>query len=155
MQDDDYLNRGFSQGPELWLKQSKRFFEQSLPFLDHFLASPILDEEKALFALDEFIYYFKAQIKSQQSYFHFLPPIDLSKQNIFPKYFSMLEHMTEEAIDALHAKLKAKIKDKSTPQSMRDFYELWLDCGEDIYQKWLHQERFLAALAEIMDGMYR
>lgn len=155
MQNDDYLGKDFLQGHEIWLKQSQQFFEQSLPLLDQFFSSPYADEEKALFALDEMIYYFKAQIKSQHSLFHFLPPIDLSKQARFPKYFAMLADMTDEAVNLLHEKMRAKIKKKTVPQSLRDFYELWLECGEEVYQKWLHTDKFLAAFGEIMDGMFR
>lgn len=155
MQNDDYLRKDFFQGHEVWLKQSKKFFEQSLPLLDQYFSSPYADEEKALFALDQLIYYFKAQIKSQHSFFSFLPPLDLAKQAVFPKYFSLLADMTDEAVDLLHEKMRMKIKNKSAPQALRDFYELWLECGEEVYQKWLHKDRFLAAFGEIMDRMFR
>lgn len=155
MQNDDYLRKDFFQGHDIWLKQSKQFFEQSLPLLDQYFATPAADEEQALFALDEMIYYFKAQIKTQQSFFNFLPPISVTQQAVFPKYFSLLSEMTDEAVDLLHEKMRAKIKKNTSPQSLRDFYELWLECGEEIYEKWLHTDKFLAAFGEIMNGMFK
>ncbi len=154
MQGDDYLRSDFFQGHEIWLKQSQKFFEHSLPLLDQYLSSPYADEASASFALDQLIYYFKAHIKTQQSFFSFLPPIDLSKREMFPKYFALLSDMTEEAVDLLHQKMRERIKKKSSPQVLRDFYELWLECGETVYQKWLHQERFLAVFGEIMGKMF-
>jgi|GEM_PF-4713645 len=144
----------FLSGHEVWLKQSKQFFEQSLPLLDRFFSSSFTDVDKALFALDEMIYYFKAQIKSQGIFFHFIPPISSQHQGDFPQYFSLLSDMTDEVVDLLHEKMREKIKNNSSPQSMREFYELWLECSDQVYQKWLHSDKFLSAFGEIMNKMF-
>lgn len=145
----------FVHGHEVWLKQSKQFFEKSLPLLDYYFARSYVSEEEALFGLDEMIYYFKAHINSEQSFFNFIPQISASNQQTFPKYFSLLSTMTDEAVNLLHEKMREKIKKQQAPQSLRDFYELWLECGETVYQKWLHTEAFLSVFGEMMNGMVR
>ena len=143
-QADDFL-----KVHEIWEKQAKQFFEKNAALLDPLLRKPFSEGEWA-----DLIQHFKEQFKDQPNYFDFIfsPPPSQSQASL--KYYSLLSTMTEEALDLLYNKIRAGAVREEQPQSLREFYELWLECGEEVYQKWLKNDQFLSAFREMVNGIF-
>lgn len=125
-----------------WEKQTKQFFEHNAAALDHFLSNPFSEV-----SLNKLMKHFKASIHAQQTSFNFTPYTTLSS------YCTSSLTMTTEALDLLHDKIYAQTGKKT--KTFRDFYKLWLECGEEIYQRWLKNDKLMSAFNEIIEKMLK
>lgn len=143
---DDFLN-----GHALWEKLAKQFFEKNTEALGQFLTNPF-----APGSLDALMEHFKGSIKEQQNFSDFIPLAQMAQKKFLPsmqKYGAVWWDMTNDTIELFKKKIQERIDQKNIPQTGREFYELWLECGEQVYQRWSRKDQFLSAFADMINGM--
>lgn len=132
---------------ELWMKQSQTFFETTEKNLkDLFPHNGFAHPEEHLKEVYDWLDLLKNQWqKSQRN----------DQQKAFASYFKMTTQMCNDASDLMLEQWIKRSHDKNPIKNMRELYELWLDCCQQIYKKAMMSTEFQQAYGEYMNAMLR
>lgn len=132
---------------ELWMKQSQDFFssaEKNLKgmFEDQSFKNP----EAHLKQINEWLETLKTQWEFSQL---------TDDQKAQQMYWKMMAKMCSDAADRMVSEWIKRSKTDNPIQSIRELYELWLACCQEVYQKALQTKNFQEAYADFMNAAFK
>jgi hypothetical protein len=123
---------------DIWIKQSKEFFETANDHLqDFFSKNNMLSPENHIDQIKTWLNHLKNQW--EQAPF-------TSKQESYQQYLTMMNKIFNEASELMIKKWIKRVEEKEPIKNSLELYELWLDCCYEAYQKSMfikaHQELY-------------
>jgi hypothetical protein len=143
----DKKTGGFDQHAEwyeLWMKQSKVFYDLAEKNLKNvFEKDGFLHPENHSKEVDEWV----AMLKKQ---WHWLETNEQNKS--YENYLKMMSKMCSDATDQMMQLWLARSNEKKPVHSIRELYELWLNCCHDVYAKGMHSKSYQQAYGDLMNA---
>jgi len=130
---------------ELWMKQSKEFFEtaeKNLPGM--FPKEGFAKPEEHLKQINDWLDSLKSQWRLSQLN---------DQQKAFETYWQMTTKMCNEASDKMVEQWIKRSRDNHPIKNIRELYELWLDCCQEIYKKGMASKDFQQAYGDYMNAV--
>ena len=141
MDKDSHFNTNWF---ELWMKQSKEFFESADKNLKNvFDKDSIGKPEEHLKQINEWLETLKKQWEFTQL---------TAEQKAYQTYWKMMSDMCKEASDKMVEQWIKRSHDKDPIKNVQELYELWLSCCHDVYQKWLKSKAYQDVYTEFMNA---
>ncbi len=129
---------------ELWMKQSKTFFDITEKNLKNlFEKGGNLHPEDHMKEINVWLENLKKSWQWQ--------PIE-EQQKAYENYSKMMSKMWIDASDMLMQQWMLRTKEKQPIHSMRELYELWLNCCHEVYTKAMHSKSYQEAYGEFMNA---
>ena len=129
---------------ELWMQQSKIFFETTEQYLkDFFEKGKSISPEDHLKQVNEWL-----EILKKQWEIHLLT----EKQKTYQTYWNMMSKLYGEASDLMLNEWIKRTKAETPIQSTRALYELWLHCCNEVYQKAMNSKDYQTAWGQWLNG---
>lgn len=129
---------------ELWMKQSKEFFETADKNLkDLFNKGAFVNPEDHLKQIQEWMDTLKNQWQFNQLN---------DQQKAFENYWKTMMKMCNDASDMMLQEWIRRSRDQHPVKSIHELYELWLNCCHEIYQKSTHSKTYQETYGEFMNA---
>jgi hypothetical protein len=129
---------------ELWMKQTKDFFETADKNLkDMFTKGSPADPSNHLKQIDEWLEALKAQWEKT--------PLT-TDQKAYQDYWKMMSKMSSDAGDLMLAQWIKRTQDQNPVTSVRELYDLWLNSCHQVYQKSLQSKAYQDVYGEFMNA---
>lgn len=126
---------------ELWMKQSKNFFETANENLkDMFEKSKYVNPEDHLKQINQWL----EMLKNQWQFIQFT-----EEQK---RYQSQWMEMCSDASDLMLKQWIKRAQEDNPVKNIRELYELWLNCCHEIYQKLLQSKAYQEPYGEFMNA---
>lgn len=78
-----------------------------------------------------------------------------SYQNTQMEYLDLLRNAAREALDRMEEKLNAFAADGKTIASLRELYNLWVDCNEETYGRMLRSSTYATLNGRLINSLLR
>ena len=130
---------------DLWMKQSKNFFESANDHLENFFSDKekYTHPEEHLRQIHAWLDILKKQWQST--------PLS-GEQKLYEKYIKIMNEMVMEASDRM-VELWIKRSHTDHPiKSIHELYAVWLDCCHDIYTNAMRSQTFQEAYGDWMNA---
>lgn len=129
---------------ELWMKQSKEFFESADKnlkeiFGKHSIANP----EEHLKQVEQWLETLKKQWESSQL---------TKEQKAYQEYWKMMAKMYSDASDMMLQEWIKRSHHDNAIKNIRELYELWIQCCHSVYQKSLQSNAYQEAYGDFMNA---
>jgi hypothetical protein len=121
---------------EMWMKQSKDFFSTAQ---ENWFKNP----QDHLKQIEQWM----DTLKNQWEYSQLT-----KEQKAYQEYWIMMTKMCNEASDLMLKEWIKRSHDNNPIKSIRELYELWLECCHEVYQKSLQSKTYQDAYAEFMNA---
>lgn len=130
---------------ELWIKQSKDFFETAEKNLkDLFPQNGFAHPEEHLKQINDWLETLKNQWRFSQLN---------EQQRVFETYWQATNKMYSEACDLMLAQWIQRSHEDNPVKNIRDLYELWLNCCQEIYKKSMSSKDFQQTYGDYMNAV--
>lgn len=130
---------------ELWMRQSKEFFESANKNLgDMFMKNDFAHPENHMKQIH-------AWLEALKSQWQFNPLNE--QQKIYENYWKMMAKICNEASDMMVEQWLKRSQQQNPVKDMRELYELWLNCCHEMYQKSLQSKNMQEAYGNMMNAM--
>lgn len=132
---------------ELWMKQSKEFFETADKNLkDMFSKGTPVNPEEHMKQIRQWL----DSLKNQWEF------IQLSDdQKAMQTYWKNMTKMCLDASDKMLEEWIKRSREKDPVKSVRELYEIWLNCCHEVYQKSLQSKTYQDAYGEFMNAAFK
>lgn len=115
---------------EVWMKQSKQFFETADKNLKGmFEKGSSVNPEDHLKQIQQWLDNLKAQWQFTQL---------TEQQRKYENYWKMMIHMCNEASELMLQEWIKRAHEPNPVKNIHDLYELWLNCCQKVYEKSMH-----------------
>lgn len=129
---------------EIWMKQSKEFFESAEKNLkDVFERSGVSNPEDQFKKMQDW----QGMLKKQWQFLQ----LD-EQQKAFENYWKAMMKMSMEASDMMVEQWKKRMNTDHPVKDVRELYDLWLNCCHEIYQKGIQSKSYQEAYGEFMNA---
>ncbi len=129
---------------DLWMKQSKEFFDSANKNLqDMFEPGAFAKPEDHLKQINQWLETLKNQWKFTQF---------SEQQKAYENYWKMMSKMCNDASDMMLDKWMERSREDKPIKNIRELYELWLNCCQEIYKKSMVSKDFQEAYGEFMNA---
>lgn len=129
---------------ELWMKQSKEFFDSAEKNL-----KDVFDKTNSTSSEDQFkkMADWQDMLKKQWQFNH----LD-EHQKAFENYWKAMIKMSFDASDMMMEQWKKRMDTDNPVKNVRELYDLWLNCCHEIYQKGMQSKSYQDAYGEFMNA---
>lgn len=132
---------------EMWMKQSKDFYSSADSNLkDMFSKGAFEKPEDHLKQINKWIETLKSQWEFSQL---------TSEQKMYQTYVKMMGKMCSDASDMMVEQWIKRSHEENPVKSIRELYELWLNCCHEVYQKSLQSKAYQDVYGELMNGAFK
>ena len=140
---DKDKNTDFINWYDLWMKQSKYFYESADKHLkDMFAKGALGNPEDHLKQVNEWL----ETLKKQWQF------ANLSEeQKAFANYWQTMSKMCSDGADLMMQQWIKRFQDKDPIKNTHELYELWLSCCHEVYQKSLQTKSYQDTYGEFMN----
>lgn len=121
---------------ELWMKQSKEFFESAQK-------SWFTNPQDHLKQIQSWLDTFKKQWEFAQL---------TEEQKKYQEYWKMMANMCTEASEMMTKEWIKRSHEENPVKDIRELYELWVDCCQNVYQKSLQSNAYQDTYNEFMNA---
>jgi hypothetical protein len=129
---------------ELWMKQSKEFFDSADKNLKGmFTQGSQVNPEEHMKQINLWMETLKNQWQFTQLN---------EQQKAYENYWRMLSKMCTDASDMMLQQWTQRSKENNPIKNIRELYELWLACCNEIYTKAMHSKSYQEAYGEFMNA---
>lgn len=129
---------------DLWMKQSKDFFESANKNLSGmFDKTPKPNPEDHMEQINNWL----DALKSQWQYASLN-----EQQKAYENYWKMMFKMCSDASDMMVQQWIQRSKSDNPVNNVRELYEMWLNCCNEVYNKGMHSKSFQDAYGEMMNA---
>lgn len=129
---------------ELWMKQSKEFFETADKNLkDLFGKNTSASPEDQLKQMQKWLEMWKGQWQCS--------PLT-TQQKAFENYWKSMTKLCNDASEMMIKEWIKRSQDQNPIKNTRELYELWLSCCHDVYQKSTHSKDYQEAYGDFMNA---
>lgn len=145
MEKDKSKNMNFDTNwYDLWMKQSKEFFETADKNLQGvFGKGSSANPEDHLKQIQQWLDVWKNQWQFTQLN---------EQQKAFENYWKTMAKMCSDASDMMVAEWIKRSHEHNPIKNTRELYELWLSCCHEIYQKSTHSQAYQDTYGEFMNA---
>lgn len=131
---------------DLWMKQSKEFFESANNNLKN-----MFDQEKESYLNpEEHIKQIQEWLETLKNQWQFIQLNE--QQKAYETYWKMMNKMCAEASDMMLSEWMKKTREHQPIKNIHELYELWLNCCNEIYTKAMHSKSYQEAYGEFMNA---
>jgi len=129
---------------DLWMKQSKDFFENANKNLqDMFVSGAFAHSEDHRQQINQWM----EMLKNQWNVTQFT-----EQQKAFKSYWKIMSQMCNDAADMMLDKWIQRSREDQPVKNTRELYELWLNCCQEVYKKSMSAKDFQEAYGEFMNA---
>lgn len=129
---------------ELWTKQSREFYESAESNLKEIFGEAALgNPENHLKQIQKWLDSLKDQWQFNQL---------TNDQKIYQDYWKMMAKMCNEASDMMMKEWVKRSREDHPIKTIRELYELWLNCCHEVYKKSLTSNAFQETYGELMNA---
>src|SRR5579872_1399565 len=129
---------------DVWMKQTKAFFDSAESNLTGLFSSDAqFKPEDHLNQMNAWVETLKAQWK--------LPQLN-EQQKAQEKYWKEMSAMCMQAADLMSKQWMQRAKEHKPVKNVRELYELWLNCCNEVYAKAMHTKSYQDAYGEFMNA---
>ena len=141
---DSHSKTDFTDWYNVWLKQSRAFYESADQNLQGMFnnKTPINPEEHL-----EQIQAWLASMKNQWDFSQLS-----DNQKIFADYWQGVAKTCNEACDLLLQEWIKQSKEKKAIRSIKELYDMWLNCCQTIYQQSLQTKAYQESYGDFMNA---
>ncbi|OGT42721.1 MAG: hypothetical protein A3F42_06260 [Gammaproteobacteria bacterium RIFCSPHIGHO2_12_FULL_37_34] len=132
---------------ELWIKQSKTFFETVEKNFTYFF-----EKEKSI-GLEEQLQLMRQCLDVFKQQWEFMQLTE--EQKAHQVYLRLLKKMYNDACELLFDQWSNRLKQENPIQNMKELFDLWTHCCQATYQNTLHSQSFQEAYNEWMNAAIR
>jgi len=129
---------------ELWTQQSKEFFESAEKNLKG------LFTQEAKINPEEHIEQINKWLETLKKHWQFTALNE--QQKIHENYWKIMAKMCSDASDMMVKQWIQRGKENHPIENIRELYELWLNCCNEIYTKAMHSKSYQEAYGEFMNA---
>lgn len=129
---------------DLWMKQSKEFFETAEKNLKGIF------DQKNFANPEEHLTEIRHWLDMMKSQWQFVQLNE--QQKAFEKYWQTMSKMCTDAYDLMIEKWVARTRANNPVKDVHELYELWLNCCQEVYQKSMHSQTYQDAYGEYMNA---
>lgn len=127
---------------ELWMKQSKEFFESANQNLQGmFNPESLANPEEHLKQINQWLNTLKTQWQFVQLN---------EQQKAYENYWKSMAKMCSDASDMMVQQWIKRSQEHRPVKDVRELYELWIACCHDVYEKAMHSKSYQEAYSEFM-----
>lgn len=129
---------------DVWMKQSRQFFESAnVNLKDLFASNAFANPEDYRSQIDKWL----EMLKSQWQF------IELNEQQkSYQNYMKAMMDMCNEASDMMVNEWMKRSKENNPVKNVRELYELWLNCCQKVYAKSMHSKSYQDVYGEFMNA---
>lgn len=132
---------------DLWMKQSKDFFDSADTNLKDFFAKGAFSNPEAhLKEINAWLQTLKNQWEFTQL---------TAEQQAYQSYWKIMMQMCNQATDLMLDQWIKRAQNQQPIKTIRELYELWLDCCQQVYQKALQSNAYQKAYMEFMQAAFK
>jgi hypothetical protein len=129
---------------ELWMKQSREFYDSAEKNLkEMFAPGASANPEENMKLVNQWLDSLKQQWQSAQLG---------EQQKAFENYWKMMMKMCMDATDMLVQQWTQRARENQPVKSVRELYDLWLNCCNEVYSKSMHSKSYQEAYGEFMNA---
>lgn len=129
---------------DLWAKQSKEFFESAESNLQAiFGKDSFANPEAHLQQINDWLTAVKKQWQFSQL---------SEKQKDYQSYIDLMNKMYNDAAKMMMEQWIQRSHEENPVKNIRELYELWLNCCQEVYKKALSKKDYQEAYAEFMNS---
>ncbi len=130
---------------DLWMKQSREFFETANENLQTlFENGAFINPEAHMAQINLWVQHLKSQWQIDQ--------FQEKQQKAYEKYWKTMGKMCSDACDMMVDLWIKRARDQNPIRNIRELYELWLNCCNDIYKKSMHSKSYQDVYGEFMNA---
>lgn len=132
---------------ELWMKQSKDFFDSANKNLSNiFTKNAKVNPEEQLKQINQWLEAMKTQWEFSQL---------TEEQKVYATYWKTMSKMYQDASDLLLVEWIKRTREKNPVSSVRELYEMWLRCCQEIHEKSLRTKSYQESYGEFMSTAFK
>ncbi|RDI40080.1 poly(R)-hydroxyalkanoic acid synthase subunit PhaE [Aquicella lusitana] len=132
---------------ELWMQQSRQFFEITEKNLkDLFTENTLANPEEHLKQIYQWLEMLKKQWEFSQL---------SEEQKAYHLYWMMISRMYNEALDMTVNRWINRSRENNPVKNVRELYDLWLTCCHEVYQQSLMTKTYQEAYGEFMNATFK
>lgn len=132
---------------ELWMQQSKTFFDSAHEQLKKFQEKDLFSDPKKHSAeIEEWVKQLQELWETK------IPPHD--DNNPYEKYWHLMQTMCNEATELMVKEWMQRSSHQNKITSIRELYELWLDCCQEVYNKTTRDKIYQDAYGEFLNAAF-
>lgn len=129
---------------ELWMKQSKQFFEiAEKNFKDIFDTHDHSHTDDHFDKMQQWIDMLKQQWRFMQLH---------DQQKAYEAYWTLMGKMYSDAYEMLLQQCMQRKSEDNPVKNMREFYEIWLNCCHDVYERSMKSKMHQSAYGEFLNA---
>lgn len=127
---------------DLWMKQSKEFFESANQNLQGMFAQGnYANPEDHLKQINDWLNSLKSQWQFMQLN---------EQQKAYENYWKFMAKMCSDASDRMLNQWIKRSQEQRPVKDIRELYELWLNCCNEVYEKAMQSKSYQEAYSEFM-----
>jgi hypothetical protein len=127
---------------ELWMKQSKEFFESANKQLGNmFGQTSFVNPEDHVKQIQEWL-------DSLKNQWQFIPLNE--QQKAYEAYWKSMAKMCSDASDRLIEQWIKRTHEEKPIKDVRELYELWLNCCHEVYEEAMRSKSYQEVYSEFM-----
>lgn len=127
---------------ELWMKQSKEFFESANENLKG------LFDTNASINPEDHLKQIRTWLDSLKSQWQFIQLNE--QQKTYENYWKTMSQMCSDASDRMVEQWIKRSQEQKPVKDIRELYELWLNCCNEVYEKAMHSKSYQESYSEFM-----
>lgn len=132
---------------QMWSKQSKEFFETAEKNLQNLFAKgAVVKPEENLKQINQWVETMKTQWEFSQL---------TDEQKAYAAYWKMMAKMCNDASDLMVSEWIKRSRQENPINSIRELYELWLHCCQEIHEKAIHSKAYHEAYGDFMNNAFK
>jgi hypothetical protein len=129
---------------DLWTQQSKSFFESAEKNLKGvFDQGGTVKPEDHMQQINSWLDSLKNQWQGHGM---------MDQQKVYEHYGRMMNKMCTDATDMMMQQWMQRSHQSNPVQNVRELYELWLNCCNEVYSKGMHSKEFQDAYGDLMNA---
>lgn len=136
----------FQDWQKLWISQSKEFFESAEKNLKDIFNAKTFNPEEQMDQIQEWIESFKKQWEMSTL---------TTEEKAYRAYMKVMTEVYNNAANLLQKNWIKRIKNQKPITNVRELYELWLDCCQEVYEEALRSKAYQEAFTEFMNSAFK
>lgn len=129
---------------DLWMKQSKGFFESAEQNLKGMFTTDAYNHpQDHMQQINEWM----EKLKKQWQF----TPLD-EKQNAYINYWKVMTKMCTDASEMMVNQWMQRSKENNPVKNIRELYEMWLNCCNQVYGNAMHSKSYQETYGEFMNA---
>lgn len=131
---------------EQWMQQSQAFLTSAEKNLRDVFGNNTSDPLKYMTQIQQWMESMKQQWEFAQL---------TDEQKAQQVYWKMMTGIYQEAMEMMFKQWVKRTEEKDPVKSIRELYEIWLDCCHEVYQKSLKSQAYQTAFADMMNASFK